>query len=358
MREFSARGLEIVWFSSNTAPAPEPIGNRVCIPVAACNIVERLTQVPYPIWSLRALGQLWTNIGQADVVHVHEHLYIGSIMGTAVARLRNRPLVITQHSSLGLDNPLLTALYRTGARILGWLIFPAAASTVFISANVRRIFRQQSNPRSRLLFNGIDTNRFTHVSAERQAQLRLGLGLPADRRIALFVGRFVRKKGLGIVRALSRQLPDVEWVFIGWGPEHPQQWQQANVRVVGRIGHDELPAYYQSCDLLILPSYGEGFPLVVQEALACGLAVLSTEEVASACPEATAMIHAMPTPRGDVDVAGWTRAIQSLLADEQYLEARAARAERSRLLWSWDGCASSYIDLFRQVQTKRHSRPM
>ena len=42
----------------------------------------------------------------------------------------------------------------------------------------------------------------------------------------------------------------------------------------------QIVPYYQAADLLILPSVGEGFPLVVQEAMACGTPVLISEDTA------------------------------------------------------------------------------
>jgi glycosyltransferase involved in cell wall biosynthesis len=137
-------------------------------------------------------------------------------------------------------------------------------------------------PRSHLIFNGIDTQRFTAVSSAEQPAVRTQLGLPHDRHIVLFVGRFVKKKGLQIIEALAERSPDVLWILVGSGPEAPSR-DRPNVRVVGRVEHEHLPCFYQAADVLMLPSAGEGFPLVVQEALCCGAGVLSTDEGASAC---------------------------------------------------------------------------
>jgi glycosyltransferase involved in cell wall biosynthesis len=92
----------------------------------------------------------------------------------------------------------------------------------------------------------------------------------------------VKKKGLQIIEALAERSPDVLWILVGSGPEAPSR-DRPNVRVVGRVEHEHLPCFYQAADVLMLPSAGEGFPLVVQEALCCGAGVLSTDEVASAC---------------------------------------------------------------------------
>ena len=352
--ELATRGFSLHWFSSGTDDVPQLSAENVtCTPVATTNLMERLTQLPYPLWSPGVLPRMWKAIGAADVVHVHEHLYACSIIAVTIARMRSRPVVITQHmGALGLGNRVLTLCYEAGARLLGALVFGAATRAVFISANVRRFFSRDRNPSSLLIFNGIDTERFTAAPPAQRQAVRERLGFPADRRVVLFVGRFVRKKGLHIINRLAQRFPEVLWVLVGSGPENPSQWGLDNVKLPGRVEHDSLPQYYQAADLLLLPSSGEGFPLVVQEALCCGLGVLSTDEVATACPEAESLIRAQPTPRVESDVDGWEDALRRVLADDAYLDARAARSERARQLWSWAQCASLYAQLFRTVARK------
>jgi glycosyltransferase involved in cell wall biosynthesis len=351
VEEFARRGVQVCWFSSNTDDPPSAAGEGVnYAPIGTSNVIERLTQLPYPLWSPFALPQLWRAVGAANVVHVHEHLYAGSIVALVVARLRRRPVVITQHmGTLGMQNPFLTRLYESGARLLGRLLFPLAARRVFISANVRRFFGREADPHSTLIFNGIDSARFSAVTAEERQRLREALKIVPGHKVALFVGRFVRKKGLYIIERLTQAFPSVLWIIVGSGPEDPTSWGRANVRVPGRLDHNQLPDYYRAADLLLLPSSGEGFPLVVQEALCCGTGVLSTEEVSSACAAASTMLRSCPTPRGDVDIAMWERALAATLSDEAYLNSRQSRSQEARSLWSWEMCAKQYLDLFSNL---------
>ena len=112
--QFVRHGVVVSWFSSDTDRAPPDIGDSAThIPVRSSNMVERLTQLPYPLWSPLSLRTLWRAIGGADVVHIHEHLYPSSIVTLLLARLRRRPAVITQHmGALGLQHGILTALYE------------------------------------------------------------------------------------------------------------------------------------------------------------------------------------------------------------------------------------------------------
>lgn len=348
--EFTRHGTPVEWISSDTDPLPETMSDGTAIPVRTTNIVEKTTQLPYPLWFPSAIPALWKAIGRADVIHVHEHLYFGSVLAVLMARCRRRPVVITQHmGALGLQRPVLTRVYEVSARVLGRIVFPFATRIVFISANVRAFFARNSCRKTSLIFNGVEPGIFAAPAESLRRKLRAELGISLQRQVVLFVGRFVRKKGLKILQVLAERFPEVLWVFAGSGPEDPASWSRENVLVLGKLQHSRLAAVYQAADLLILPSSGEGFPLVVQEALSCGLGVLSTEEVANACPPARDMIRARPTPRFDVNVDGWEVSLRETLRDRTYLEDRFERARRAHELWSWERCGNEYLRLFAEI---------
>lgn len=349
--EFVASGLNVEWVSSDTAPPPESMPGRVATPIPTINIIERLTRLPYPIWTAQAFGRLWRAIGRADLVHIHEHLYVGSMLAALIAWIRGRPLVITQHSGAqGLGNRASTALYCIFSRLVGMCVFPAGKRVVFVSANVRSFFKLQADERARLIFNGTDPDLFSLLPLERRTLVRAQLALPTDRRVVLFVGRFLRKKGLDVMERLASRMPGIQWLFVGAGPDDPSAWRLAQVTVAGQVDQATVASYYHASDLLLLPSHGEGFPLVVQEALACGLGVLSTTEVASACPQASHLIRAVATPRNAVDTEAWEQALRSVLEDQNYLDDRSSRAFCARQLWSWKNCAAGYLQLFQEVR--------
>lgn len=351
----SDRGFRICWFSSATDAPPDLGRDSISIvQVPTNNSVERLTQLPYPLWSLRSIPRLWREIGRSDAVHVHEHLYFPSLITVAMAHLRRRPVIVTQHmGALVLGSRLTTMLYAFGARTLGLVIFSSVARTVFISANVREFFKLESSSRAQIIFNGLDTHNFRYAEEHERRSIRARLGLSLDKRIVLFVGRFVRKKGIHRIEEMAMRLPEVLWIFVGSGPETPKS-SLPNILIAGRIEHERLPLFYQAADLLILPSSGEGFPLVVQEALCCGTGVVSTDEVANACPDASSLIISRPVPRDDDDADAWADTVRNVLSDSRYLDSRARRAQAARDLWSWELCTARYSELIHEILLKRH----
>ncbi len=114
-----------------------------------------------------------------------------------------------------------------------------------------------------------------------RAQARKQLGLPAHRRLMLWVGRMVPVKGLDVLleacQQLKQQTSDFHLLLIGDGPLRPslavevqQRSLSEHVTFVGTVDHDRLGPWFQAADLTVLPSRSEGIPNTLLESLACG----------------------------------------------------------------------------------------
>ena len=115
---------------------------------------------------------------------------------------------------------------------------------------------------------------------------------------------------------------------------------------VGEVGEAELDRLYDRSDVLVLPSYHEGFGMVVVEAVARGLPVIASD--AGAIPEALPADCGVLVPPGDV--AAWTAALDHLLADPAARGALAESARRVRpSLPSWDDAARAFARELERV---------
>ena len=137
--------------------------------------------------------------------------------------------------------------------------------------------------------NAIDTHLFFAAAAsarENTPSIRSRFGLPC--RFFLFVGRLVEEKGIfDLVEAYSRLSADtrheIGLVFVGDGPARDQisvrtaRISPGSVRTLGFLQRDDLAQIYPLADALVFPTYSDAWGLVVNEAMACGLPVITTE---------------------------------------------------------------------------------
>ena len=340
----------ISWHASDSDPAPT-IAGVACVPARACNAIERRLGVPYPLWSPAALRRLASAVRAADAVHIHDCLYLPNLVAYIAARLAGRPVLVTQHVGMvPYRNPALRALLFAAYRVLGRVVLGGATQVAFVSETVRRYFeafvRFKAPPV--LVPNGVDHAVFHPIDETRRRTLRADLGADGGTPLLLFVGRFVEKKGLPILHELANRLPQARWVFAGWGPLDPQAWGLAQVSVLRGLSGAQLAPLYQAADLLVLPSSGEGFPLVVQEAMACGTPALVGVDTAAGCPDAAAPLLGEDASAADAAARWETRIRQLTGADGALAALRAPVAAYAAAHWSWERCAAQYADLLRR----------
>jgi glycosyltransferase involved in cell wall biosynthesis len=341
------RGVEVVWAASHestAAGAPALPGVRR-LPMPAWNVTERRAGFPYPLWGPLGLARLGRAVAGCDLVHLHDSLYQGNVAASLWARSLGRPVVVTQHvGEVPYSRRLIRGLHALANRTVARVVLGSSDRVVYYSPRVRdyfaRLFRLRQPPA--FIPNGVATGTF-HPLGEEGRLLRAELGWPADRPVLLFVGRFVEKKGLRLLRVMAERVPEAEWVFVGWGPEDPSRWGLAHVRCAGALPQAQIARYYQAASLLVLPSVGEGFPLVVQEAMACGLPAMISTETAGGAPGVEAVLDCL-----DLRVEDWVRALRERVgAPDELAARRAGVAEYARRNWDWDECADRYLALFR-----------
>lgn len=147
-----------------------------------------------------------------------------------------------------------------------------------------RKFHQVQEDRVRLIYNGVDTERFSpqHCAVHRRTT-RVQLGVQ-DKVVLLMVAHNLQLKGAEtVIRALSRLRDgDLDVHFLVVGGKHPRPFQ----RLAARLGvaqmvsfvdavEDPLP-FYAAADIYAQPTFYDPCSLVVLEALACGLPVITS----------------------------------------------------------------------------------
>jgi len=133
-----------------------------------------------------------------------------------------------------------------------------------------------------------DTKMFdpSRFSSQRQ-ELRKEIAVD-DRKVLVFTGSLARRKGVDVLLAALSQvvstLPDAYLLIAGEGPERPrltalcdQFGLTENVRFLGHTDYTKIPALLATADIYVFPSFSEGMPRAVLEAMAMELPVVSSK---------------------------------------------------------------------------------
>lgn len=346
----------VTWFASDCDSLPATRGGLSVEPMRAWNGLERLG-LPWPAWSIGSTLRLKRAVAAADVVHVHDFIYFGNLAAFLFARWHGKPTLVTQHiGDIPYRSRLLRGLLKLINRSVGRFVLSRASQVVFYSEVVRAQFLRAGPFRKEPLFlqpNGVDLQIFFPLHDSDRNRLRERLAANPGRTVCLFVGRFVEKKGLPILRELVREFADVEWWFLGWGATSPDldpaTWLLPNMKIfVGRSGAS-LAELYRAADLLVLPSKGEGFPLVVQESMACGTPALVSSATALAVPDAGPFLFTCELGDSTDARAVWSDALRDLLRSGKIVSLRQYVFDYAHAKWSWDACADQYRAVCRQL---------
>lgn len=165
-------------------------------------------------------------------------------------------------------------------------VLHAAKRVLVVSEDLGRVAVRDygADPsRIRVIPNGCDASIF-HPGDRDVA--RRALGLPAETELVVYVGRLVAEKGLRelceATQALAATRPRLQVVLIGEGPLQAEldarlaATPALPMRCVGAQPPTEVARWMHAADVVTLPSYSEGHPNVLVEALACGRPVVAT----------------------------------------------------------------------------------
>jgi glycosyltransferase involved in cell wall biosynthesis len=217
-----------------------------------------------------------------DIIHAHElrSPVVAAVCGGWILR---RPVVahVLRGGELG-DVGVLSRATLGKPRL--WLFRLGVSRFVAVSRETRRELLAAHIPQTRitLIPYGVDTERFRPADSSARSALRRQFGFN-NCKVVLVVARLVPEKGFDrLLEAWSlvkRRVPDALLVLLGDGPERQLLESLAarleDVRFVGEV-RDPVP-YLQAADCLTLPSFTEGQPISLLEAMSTGLVCVGTD---------------------------------------------------------------------------------
>jgi len=218
-----------------------------------------------------------------DIVHNHFCWY-GLLVGALVGARR----VETVHNVYG---------WFVGVQRVAYGLSLVLAHRVIAVAEYIRSFTIGYFPfvkpaKTVVIRNGIEV--YAYKRGGDGGRIRSECGVPGDAVVAGYVGRLVQQKGVGVLlsaaRILAERFPSLHILIAGEGPLDPSLRATAveyGLTKIHFLGYRrDIPAVLAACDMVLLPSFTEGLPLIVLEAMAAGLPVVATR--VGGAPEAVA----------------------------------------------------------------------
>jgi len=291
-----------------------------------------------------------------QVIHSHQ-IYSPTTIGWIAARLLGRPLVINLH--LGGEQGDIQRLLRNPrmGRLRLNVLKRDADAFIAISKEILEEMRAEGIPEDKIHFlvNAVDPAVFHPVDTEAKQAMRQKLGLPVDSPIAIFIGRLEQIKGVHDLLAAWRDVPDpAHLVIVGTGGQEDTLKAYALEHLSGRVTftgkRDNIPEFLQATDTWVLPSYGEGLPVALLEAMSTGIPVVTTP--VGAIPEIiTTDENGLLVESGDVPAL--TEALKRAIQDDETMRQIGSKARQTVIDgYSLDSVSNEYKTLFESLVKK------
>lgn len=179
-----------------------------------------------------------------------------------------------------------------------------------------------------MLPNGIDANKFYPIDI---LVSRKQLNLPIDKKLVIFVGHFIHRKGPDrVLQALERLPEEYLGIFIGEGPI---RLRSKRVLFQGRVKNEDLNLWLNAADVFCLPTLAEGSCNALEEARAVGLSIV-TSNISDITDFDASKEYTLVSPENVDDIA---RGIIKASNNNRpgYIERPLSNAERSKHIISW-----------------------
>lgn len=237
------------------------------------------------------------------------------------------------------------------------------AANEFARANLLRI--GVAEDKIFKILPGVDREKFVPQRPNPELITRYGL---AGKKIILSVGRLVARKGhTRLLQALNQirdRVPQFHYLIAGEGPEKQailslaaQLGLSPQVTLVGKLTDEQLPDFYNACDVFALVNHVvegdlEGFGMVFVEANACGKPVIGGRSGGTAEAVVDGKTGFLVDPENYEEIAA--RLLLLLQNDELSQRMGAAGLERARTEFNWGTRAQAFREINQEIVMRKH----
>lgn len=259
------------WRAYRSLPDRDLVENVPVTTLRAYFLPRRVAMEYLPLQLGAALRRVAAEF-QPDLVHAHFLLPAGQLATSASAA----PVILTAHGSDAYE----WAWQRAGLRRAATDAVSRANTVVAVSDFIRRHVCALVRRNVHVVYNGADDGVF--APTEQQAA-RFALGIAANRFVVAFTGGLSRAKGVYDLIDAAARLRTLRPLLLLAGPtterarvHHAIAAAGVEARILGVLAHPDVARLLGASDVFCLPSYREGLPAALCEAMLCGLPVLAT----------------------------------------------------------------------------------
>lgn len=312
------------------------------------NLIDFDYKGPFDIGIIFRLSN-YINLNYIDIVHTHG--YKGNFISRLILdlHLSRFSTIITKHGTLGTK--------ELKVRFYGQLDHrPTRLADQVVAVDdctEKRLLKWGVNKYKIERIDNPAPITFKTISDKQRAFIKEELGIPKDRKLLLYMGRFTKQKGifdlLRVQEKLISRNRSVFLVFVGGGEESESLRNyvtklqlEKNIKIFSP--QLDVEKFYNIADMLILPSYSEGAPNVVLEAFAAKVPVIASN--VGGIPSIVSTNHSglLITP-GNIDEI--VRAVERILQEESLAERLIKNASDSLDFYSPMKIGKQYLDLYK-----------
>jgi D-inositol-3-phosphate glycosyltransferase len=383
-RELGRRGIPVDCFTRSQNPAVPrvttrlgPNGRVIHIPAGPeapydkMHVVDHLPQFVGLVRDFARHEGLVYNV-------IHSHYWLSGLAASELRREWDSPVVQMFHTLGQMKNSVASGPeeWEPEQRLEGEAEVMASADRLVAATPTERaqmVWLYGANAgKIAVVPCGVDLNLFRPIQAEKAKRM---LGLPADRRIVLYVGRIEPLKGIDtLLRAMALVAPEIpRWreelsvIIIGGAAGagaartnaelarlqqlRAQLGIEELVTFQGAQSQDTLVYYYSAADMVVMPSHYESFGMVALEAMACGTPVVASRVGGLAHNVQDGQTGFLVPER---DAGALAAKIRTLLLDESLRQRLGSQASRWAQRFGWDVIADQILDLYQEARTADH----
>lgn len=289
---------------------------------------------------------------QIDILHIHTPL--PPLIKT------KRPIVTTVHTPMLTDyfyvkvRSIYSLLSKISARFVSYelelKLVQASDMVTTVSKSIAQELKEYYLNQDKVIVvgNGVD-EKFFYPKEKKSGN---------NKKYVMFVGRIKREKGLfdlvECARYICSERSDIFFIAVGHGRDLNKLRRkirkvglQDRFIFLGQIGKDQLVKLYQNATFFTVPSYHEGMPTVLLEAMSCGLPVIVTDVRGNRDVISAGENGILVPPRDPKKIA---EAIFMLLEDKTLRESLSKNARKSiEEKYTWDAVSSRFLRCYESL---------